>query len=104
MDRIEQLEQFAADEPDDALTHFLLGREYMNAKRWEDAVRVLARCVELDPDYTAAVKALADSLRLAGRADDAAIAYRQGIATAERTGDLQVKKECQAFLNRLEGA
>jgi len=104
MDRLAQLEQIAALEPDDSLTCFLLGREYLTASRFADAARALAHCVELQPDYTAAWKQLADALRLDGRAAEALDAYRNGSRVAEETGDLQVKKECDVFIKRLESA
>lgn len=100
-DRIPPLEAMLAADPGDTLTHFLLGREYLHAKRFDDAARVFRRCTELDPDYTAAWRNLGDALRFAERTEEAIAAYREGIVVSERTGDLQVKKECTAFLNRL---
>lgn len=99
--RLEALERILASEPDDYLTHFLLGREYLTAKRFGDAERVLARCVELKPDYSAAWKQLADAQRLGGDSGKALATYRQGAAVGEQTGDLQVTKECRAFIERL---
>lgn len=99
--RIAALEAMAVDEPDDDLTHFLLGREYMEVKRWADAARALARCVELNPKYTAAYRFLGDAYRLAGEADAARGVYQRGIAVARETGDLQAGKEMEVFLRKL---
>lgn len=101
MSRTEQLEQIYKADPLDSLTCFLLGREYLGEKRFADAARVLAECVAIQPDYTAAWKQLADALRFDGRNDEALAAYRRGSEVAEQTGDLQVKKECDVFIQRL---
>ena len=101
MGRLEELERIYAADPLDSLTCFLLGREYLGAKRFGDAARLLAECVAIQPDYTAAWKQLADALRFDGRNEEALVAYRRGSEVAEQTGDLQVKKECDVFIQRL---
>ncbi len=102
MGRLEDLERIHAADPADSLTCFLLGREYLGARRYGEAARLLADCVALRPDYTAAWKQLADALRHDGRIGEALAAYRRGSEVAEQTGDLQVKKECDAFIQRLD--
>jgi predicted Zn-dependent protease len=101
-DRIAALEAMAAADPADPLTQFLLGSELARAGEHARAAEALARCVAADPNYTAAWKSLGDARRKAGDPAAAIAAYREGAATAERTGDLQVKKECEVFLRQLE--
>lgn len=101
-EKIRRLEALLETERDEALTYFLLGREYMEAQRFEDAGRVLQRCVELNPRYTAAYRFLGDSHRLAGARDLARQAYAAGITVAQETGDVQAGKEMEVFLKRLE--
>jgi len=55
----------------------------------------------LKPDYTAAYRGLGRALERAGRPDEARAAYGQGLEVAQRTGDLQTKKEIEVFLRRL---
>jgi uncharacterized protein HemY len=100
-EKIARLEAMLPSSPEDALLHFLLGREYMEVARWADAARVLERCVRLQPDYTAAYRFLGDSHRKAGNTSSARAFYEAGIAVAERTGDLQAGKEMAVFLARL---
>lgn len=100
-DRIPPLEELLAEDPSDHLTHFLLGREYLECRRFADAVKVLGRCVELEPRYTAAYRFLGDAHRKAGQSREAADTYRKGIAMARETGDLQAGREMQVFLDRL---
>ena len=98
---VENLESMLAAGRDDALLRFSLGNAYL-----EDqpalAVEHLARAVELDPDYSAAWKLYGKALSRAGREREAMEAYRQGIETANRKGDIQAAKEMRVFLRRLE--
>ncbi|MBX3729319.1 MAG: tetratricopeptide repeat protein [Candidatus Sumerlaeia bacterium] len=108
MDREEKIARLEAllaieAEANDPLTHFLLGREYLEAGRAADAVRAFERCVALNPQYTAAYRFLGDSHRKAGDAAHARETYQLGIGVAEQTGDLQAGREMQALLARLEG-
>ncbi len=101
-ERIERLEALLTTETDDPLTHFMLGREYMEAERFADGACVLRRCVELNPHYTAAYRFLGDCHRKAGNDAQAREAYETGIAVAQETGDLQAGKEMEVFLGRLK--
>lgn len=102
-DKIEKLEAMLDDpeQEQDALTHFLLGREYMEADRAEDAVRAFSRCVELNPEYSAAYRFLGDSYRKNNQADKAKETYETGMTIANEMGDLQAAKEMKALLSRL---
>ncbi|MDK2972206.1 MAG: hypothetical protein PWP23_1961 [Candidatus Sumerlaeota bacterium] len=102
--KIEQLEKLLAieSEANDPLTHFLLGREYLEAERPADAVGAFERCIALNPHYTAAYRFLGDSHRAFGANAHAREAYEIGIGVASETGDMQAGKEMQALLRRLE--
>lgn len=105
-EKIRQLEKLLADpaEEADPLTHFLLGREYMEAERYADGVRAFERTIELNPQYTAAFRFLGDCHRLGGDREKAREVYELGMSVANETGDLQPGKEMKALLKRLEGA
>lgn len=101
-EKIEQLEKMRAADPENHLTCFLLGREYMKAERFHRAAERLEECCAHKPDYTAAYRHWGDSLRMAGRDPEAADVYRRGIAISEETGDLQTGKEMRALLKKVE--
>jgi predicted Zn-dependent protease len=101
MDRIAQLSEIVADDPNDGLARFMLGRELLAAKRAGEAVEQLARAVELTPDHTASHRELGNALAAAGRNEEALAAWAAGLEVAERTGDLQTGKEMRVFRNRL---
>ena len=62
----------------------------------------LRRAVELDTDYSAAWKLLGRALAASGDTTAAHAAFIQGIAIAERRGDIQAAKEMKVFLKRLQ--
>ncbi len=101
-EKIARLEDMLKDDPQDDLTHFLLGREYMEADRHTDAARVLQRCVEINPRYTAAYRFLGDAHRFAQDPEAARAAYETGIAVAQDTGDLQAGREMEALARKVK--
>ncbi len=102
MSLIERFETMLAAGTDNALLRFGLGNAYLNENQPEPAARHLAAAVEHDPAYSAAWKLLGKALLAAGREDEAAAAWRSGIAAAEARGDKQAAKEMGVFLRRLE--
>ena len=101
-EKIEQLEKMRAVDPENHLTSFLLGREYMKAEQYHRAAERLAECCAHKPDYTAAYRHWGDALRLAGRDAEAAEVYRRGIAVSDETRDMQTGKEMAALLKKVE--
>jgi tetratricopeptide (TPR) repeat protein len=100
--RIAILRQLAAADPDDATTHFLLGRELLAAREAKEAARAFEAAIRARPDYTAAYRQLGNALEADGRVAEARSAYRRGVDVANRTQDLQAGKEMTAFLKRLD--
>lgn len=101
MDRIEQLRELVAQDPDDGLGRFMLGRELLAAKRADEATVHLREAVRLTPDHTASHRELGNALAAAGRNDEALGAWATGFEVAERTGDLQTGREMRVFRNRV---
>ena len=99
---IDALEKMLAAGNDNAMLRFTLGKARLDNDEAECAVDHLEAAVRHDPDYSAAWKWLGRALGAAGRQEDAANAFRRGIAVAERNGDKQAVKEMQVFLRRAE--
>jgi len=103
-DAIARFEALLASGKDGALLRFGLGMQYLAAGDAAHAIEHLRAAVAFDPAYSAAWKLLGKALADGARNEEAADAYRQGIAVAEEKGDKQAAKEMTVFLRRLEKA
>jgi Tfp pilus assembly protein PilF len=99
---IANLEKMLGTPRDGALLRYSLGCEYLKAGEPARAAEFLHAAVARDPRYSAAWKMLGKALVEAGRAGEAADAYRSGIEAARAKGDRQAEKEISVFLRRLE--
>ena len=98
----ERLEAMLAAGQDTALLRFSLGNECLKAGEPDEAARQFRLAVTRDPGYSAAWKLLGRALKEAGQTGDALSAWREGLATARDRGDLQVARELEVFIRRLE--
>ena len=89
---------------DGAALRLALAARYLDAGDAPSAARHAEAAVGLDPEYSAAWKALGRALTAAGRNTDALAAYERGVVVAERRGDLQAAKEMRVFSKRLRRA
>lgn len=102
MDPIENLEKMLAGGKDSALLRYGLADAYYKRADYDKAAFHLEAAVEQDPDYSAAWKLLGKVFAEAGHASKALSAFQQGIAVAERKGDVQAAREMKVFMKRLE--
>jgi Tfp pilus assembly protein PilF len=103
-DLLASLEALLAKGGDGAALRLALAARYLDAGDAVAAVKHAEGAVRLDPEYSAAWKALGQALTAAGRATDAIETYARGIAVAERRGDRQAAKEMRVFSKRLQRA
>jgi tetratricopeptide (TPR) repeat protein len=94
------LEALLAKGPDTALLRYSLGNEYLKQGELERAIAHLAAATRLDPRYSAAWKLHGKALQAAGRPQEAIAILDQGIAVAEKKGDIQAAKEMHVFRKR----
>lgn len=99
-ERLHQLREIAEREPDDALAQYGLGKAYLNAKRYDEAIETLSRAILVDPKYSAAYRDLGRAYLDSRRAAQAIKTLRKGISVAERRGDLQTVREMKVFMRR----
>ena len=100
-ERIHDLLELLAEEPEDAMLRLMLGKEYLAAGDAVAALPHLEQAVAIDPQYSAAYRELGLVLEKLGRTAEAADVYARGIAIADAAGDLQTAKEMTVFLQRL---
>jgi len=102
MDKIAILKEILAQQPGDAFARYGLAMAYASEG---DAVPALAefdRLLEAHPDYTAGYFMAAQTLVKAERPDEARGRLREGIASAQRTGNQHALSEMQQLLDELE--
>ena len=102
MSEIENLEAMIARGQDHALLRFALGNALMKFKKYPEAIEHLTKAVAFDPGYSAAWKLYGTALSEIGQDEKARTVYEQGIAAAEKKGDMQAAREMRVFLQRLQ--
>jgi Tfp pilus assembly protein PilF len=103
-DLIANLEALLAKGGDGATLRLALASRYLDAGDAAAAVRHAEAAVRLDPQYSAAWKALGRALAAADRNAEALTAYERGAAVAEQRGDRQAANEMRVFAKRLQRA
>jgi len=99
--RIDQFRKMATDDPDNALGHFSLARELLNAGQAADAVPSFERVLQIDPNLSRAHQLLASALLRLGRRDDAVRRLTEGVSVAASRGDVMPKNEMVRMLKEL---
>ena len=99
--RLEQFKKMAADDPDNELGHFSLGRAYLETGMPEAAVASLQRALEINPKISKAYQLLADAQLALNRQPDAVQTLTQGVKTAHERGDMLPKNAMLAKLKEL---
>jgi predicted Zn-dependent protease len=101
MSRIDALKGFLEDDPNDSFSRYALAMEYSKLGDGDEAIRQFETVAGNDPDYVATYYQLAKALERAGRTDDAAQTYRDGIIVATRATDDHTREELTAALELL---
>lgn len=101
MSTLDNLERMLEQGRDSALLRYSLGNEYLKADNPCNAVTHLREAVRQNPGHSASWKLLGRALAETGELDQALAAYQEGIAVAERRGDIQAAKEMQVFARRI---
>jgi predicted Zn-dependent protease len=92
-DRLAALERMVGNRPDDSRLRFGLALEYLNAGRTQEAVEALRVYLDGTDDEGNGWGRLGAALRELGRDDEAAEAYKTGIAAANRHGHPTMAEE-----------
>jgi predicted Zn-dependent protease len=102
MDKIAMLTEILAQNPGDAFARYGLAMERANQGQTDASLTEFDRLLSTHPDYTAGYFMAAQTLVKAGRTDAARARLKQGIASAQRTGNQHAQGEMEALLEELE--
>lgn len=101
-DKLDAFLGMLASGQDGPLLRYSIGLEYLHADQPGEAATHLRQCLDQDPDYSAAYKALAQAQDALGEAEACRETLETGIARAGDKGDRQAAKEMAVFLKRLD--
>jgi predicted Zn-dependent protease len=102
--RVEQFEKLRAAEPDDLLVRFGLANEYYEMGRYAEAVEEAWAALRLKPDYSAAYRVLGRALIEQGDVEEARRVLTEGVALADRVGDIMTMKQMRTMLKQIDRA
>ncbi len=97
---LESFKKMLASGQQNALLHYSLGNEYLKIDDTASAIGHFQQALQLDENYSAAWKLLGKAYSLSENFIKSAEAFEQGIAVAEKRGDIQAAKEMRVFLKR----
>jgi predicted Zn-dependent protease len=101
MDKIAMLKDILAQQPGDAFARYGLAMAYASEGDLETAVGEFYRLLLEHPDYTPGYFMAGQTLVKAGRVEEAKERLREGIASAQRTGNAHALSEMEQLLDEL---
>lgn len=99
--RLETLEEFSREHPNDAFSHYGLAMEYVKAGRSEEALATFHKLLGFNPDYTAAYYHTGVLLANLERVEEARQMFQRGMEVASRSGDFHTHSELEQALHEL---
>jgi thioredoxin-like negative regulator of GroEL len=100
--RREMLEDFIAQDPNDAFSRYVLALELEKEGRDLEAIPQLQEVIARDPSYVAAYYHLGRMLARRGQVEDARAIYRRGLDAATASNDQRTRGEIQEALEMLD--
>ncbi len=99
--RIENLKQILAADPDDTFARYALGLEYISSGEVNTAIEMFEEVKTLDPSYTAVYYQLGKAYELNGDEQSARKIYEKGVYVAASQNDYHTKEELEQAINEL---
>ncbi|QGM20883.1 tetratricopeptide repeat protein [Spiribacter sp. 2438] len=99
---IDALQKMIDGGRDSAMLRLTIGEAHARQGDIEAAMTHLRQAIALEPDYSAAWRALGRLQLKAGDEPAALETFRQGLEAARRRGDMQIVRELEVRVKRLE--
>ena len=103
IDRLEQLQSFYEEDPNDSFTRFALAQEHLKRDHVDKALSFFEGLVDTDPDYVGTYYHLGKLYERLGRGDEAISTYEDGIEVAREQGEQKTLSELQDAKLKAEG-
>ena len=101
-DTIDDIKNLLKIYPNDVVLLTSLGKMYFNDHSYVEAINTFKQVIEINPEYSVTYQFLGKTLMAVNNSSGAEKIYIKGIKMAEKTGDLQTKKEIEVFLKRVQ--
>ena len=102
MERIEQLKLFLDEDPDDNFSLYALALEYVNIHHVSEAIELLEKLIQKNPDYLASYYQLGKLFEQQGNFSKASDAFTKGLVVARKQKNQKTLNELQSALDSLE--
>jgi tetratricopeptide (TPR) repeat protein len=96
--RLETIQGFIDQRPNDPFPRYALAQEYKNAGRLAEAEATFTELLAAHPTYTAGYLHAGNTLVALGRVDDARAVYQRGVEACARAGDSHARGELEGAL------
>lgn len=103
-ERIERFKNMADADPDNELGHFSLGRAYMEAERYAEAIESLKRAIVINRNLSKAYQFVGQSQLKLGQQGEAVATLTEGVKVADARGDVLPRNEMIEQLKSLGAA
>jgi Fe-S cluster biosynthesis and repair protein YggX len=97
--RIEQFKQMAEADPNNELGHFSLGKAYLEANQFDNAIPALSRALEINPKLSKAYQCVGQSHDSNGNRAQAIDVLTKGVSIADAQGDRMPRDAMIKMLN-----
>lgn len=101
MDRINQLQGFLKEQPNDAFLNHALALEYRKLEQWDNALKQFLFNQENNPTYIGTYYHLGQLYELIGEEEKAIATYQQGMKHAEEQNDRHAYGELRSVYEEL---
>ena len=99
--RRQKLEEFLAQNPNDAFTRYGIALEFLRENDLAGAEANFKSLLQANPDYVPGYQMYAQALAERDRAEEAKALLNQGIAAANRQGNQHARSEMEGLLAQL---
>lgn len=104
IDRIAQFKNMTEADPQNEMGHFSLGKAYIDAGQFSDAITPLKRTLELNPTYSKAYQLLGEAQAKAGDNAVAIATLTTGFDVADQRGDRMPRDAMADLIRELGGS
>lgn len=102
MTRIEELKKFLSEDPNDTFSSYALALEYVKLNHINDAISLLEKLLQREPEYLAAYYQLGKLFEMNHDFAKSSLTFGKGMEVARKKNDQKTFNELQSALDLAE--